>query len=155
MEFWVIVCSKCKWARGVKATSKRVRCTRCGATIDVRLARPFGKACNELDLAKAVGEVNEYLHRRGRRPAQVRTSKEYPASKTRTPKPRTKEVRETIMELARTKKEFSVEDVIQALARTHLVLPSEVERDDAVKAIDDLMTKGLIFEFKFGHYKIV
>jgi hypothetical protein len=110
---------------------------------------------NELDLAKAVGDVNENLHRRGRKPSNVKSDGHGPAPKAKTPRPRTKDDREAIMELARRKKEFTIEDVLEALAQTRMVPSSEVDNEDAVKAIDDLMTKGLIFEFKFGQFKIV
>jgi DNA-directed RNA polymerase subunit RPC12/RpoP len=150
MAFVVIVCSKCKWARGAKVESKRVKCTRCGATIDVRLARAFGRADNELDLARAVGEVNESLHRRGKKPVGVG-----PGSTNEPPRPKFKGEREFIMEFARTKGEFTLDEILQAMAASRGIAVQDVDKEKAMRAINDLMTKGFLFECRYCRYRIV
>jgi len=150
MAFVVIVCSKCKWARGAKADSKRVKCTHCGASIDVQMARAFGRADNELDLAKVVGEVNEGLHRRGKKPVgagRVKTDG--------TARPKFKGEREFIMELARKTKEFTIDEALQAIASSRGIAVQDVDREKLMRAINDLLTEGFMFECRYCRYRIV
>jgi hypothetical protein len=149
MSFIVVVCSKCKWARGVKATSKRVKCNHCGATLDVQMARPFASADNERDLARAVGEVNENLHKHGKTPVPVG-----PAKAKEPARPKFRGEREFIIDLTQKKKEFTVDDVLQALAGSRGIAVQDVDREKVMKAINDLLMKGYIIETKYCHYRL-
>jgi threonine synthase len=149
MSFIVIVCSKCKWARGVKAASKRVKCTYCGATIDVQMARPFASADNEMDLARAVGEVNENLHKHGKKTVEVR-----PGPAKEQPRPKFRGEREFIIDLAQKKKEFTVDDVLQALSESRGIAVQAVDREKVMKAVNDLLMKGYMIETKYCHYRL-
>jgi hypothetical protein len=153
MSFIVIICSKCKWARGARTDSKRVKCTRCGATIDVRLARPFAHANNELELAKAVGDVNQKVMGKGKTTIRTQIPKdvhvEHPA------KPKAKGDRETILELAKKMGEFGLDDALGALAGSKGIDVSSVDIEKTIKTINELLTKGLLFEARYGRYKAI
>lgn len=153
MSFIVIVCSKCKWARGARASSKKVRCTRCGALIDVQLARPFAHADNELKLAKAVGDVNQKVIGKGK--VTVRTQIPKYIHVKEEPRPKAKADREVILDLGRKGAEFTLEDVLEALASSKGLEISAVDKEKAIKTINELMTKGLLIETRYGRYKAV
>jgi hypothetical protein len=153
MSFIVIVCSKCKWARGAKEDSKRVKCTHCGATIDVQLARPFARADNALDLAKAVGKVNQKVLGKGRTALRTQRPRDMPSKEP--PRPKPKGDREVIMDLARCKGIFTIDDVLMALATSKGIGVSEVDKDKAQRTLNELLTKGLIFESSYNNFKIV
>jgi len=153
MSFIVIVCSKCKWARGARADSKRVGCTRCGATIDVQLARPFAHADNELELAKAVGDVNQKVMGKGH--TTVRTQRPKYVHVKEPPKPKAKNDRETILELAKERGEFGLDDALGALAASKGIDVSSVDREKVITRINELLTKGLLFEARYGRYRAI
>ena len=145
MAFVVIVCSKCKWARGARADAKRVKCTRCGATIDVKKARIFAHADNELDLAKAVGEVNEGL----------RKHKKLPAKGQGPPRPKFKGEREAILDLAKAKCEVTLAEIVEAIAASRGIPVGNVDKEAIGRAIEDLLMAGDIFECSIGRFRIV
>jgi len=153
MPFIVIVCSKCKWARGARADSKRVKCTRCGATIDVQLARPFAHADNEMELAKAVGDVNQRVIGKGR--VTVRTQRPKYVHVKEEPRPKARSEREVILDLGRKMGDFTLEDVHTALAAARTIDVNFVDKEKALKTINELLIKGLIIETRYGRYKIV
>jgi hypothetical protein len=149
MAFVVIVCSKCKWARGAKASAKRVKCTRCGATIDVGLAKPFAYADNELDLAKAVGDVNEGLHKR------TKGSRPKPAPVAGPPRPKFKGEREAVLDLAKEKGEVTLAEIVEAIAASRGIPVGNVDKDAVSRAIEDLLMAGDLFECSIGRFRIV
>jgi hypothetical protein len=153
MSFIVIVCSKCKWARGARADSKRVKCTRCGASIDVQLARPFAHADNELELAKAVGDVNQKVMGKGK--VTIRTQRPKYVHVKEENKPKARPDRETLLELSRKRGEFSLEDALVALATAKGTDAASIDTEKALKTINELLTKGLLFETRYGRYRIV
>ncbi|HVO77858.1 MAG TPA: DUF1922 domain-containing protein, partial [Methanomassiliicoccales archaeon] len=59
--FGVVVCPKCKKARGVVLGSARAKCPRCGHSIDLSKARVFYKTEKQAELAEAVKKMNDRL----------------------------------------------------------------------------------------------
>lgn len=145
MAFIVIVCSSCKWARGAKADAKRVKCQHCGATIDVRKAKSFATADNVHDLSEAVGRVNENLRRH----------KKVAPGPSGQPRPKFKGERDAVLELAKAKAEFTLVDVVEAIAKQRGMDQSAVDKEKVAEAIEDLLTKGFLMEFTYGRFRLV
>ncbi|MEM0449910.1 MAG: DUF1922 domain-containing protein, partial [Methanomassiliicoccales archaeon] len=57
----VIICSKCRRARGVSLSCKKVRCNHCGKYIDVSKARVFHRTEDHEEIARAVQKINERM----------------------------------------------------------------------------------------------
>ena len=58
MRFGVIVCSKCKHAKGVELSSKTTKCTHCGKILHVKKLKVFYTTDSQAELHHAVGRVN-------------------------------------------------------------------------------------------------
>jgi hypothetical protein len=54
----VVVCSKCKHAKGVGLSSKTTKCTHCGTILHVKKLKIFYTTDSQKDLRYAVGRVN-------------------------------------------------------------------------------------------------
>jgi hypothetical protein len=58
MKFNVILCPRCKTARGAVAGTKTTNCTKCGKRINLKKARVLANVEYETELARVVGEIN-------------------------------------------------------------------------------------------------
>ncbi|UCD92854.1 MAG: DUF1922 domain-containing protein [Methanobacteriota archaeon] len=58
--FGVVVCSRCKRARGVDLRSKTARC-QCGNQIQLKEAKKFFESNDQREIASAVGKLNAEL----------------------------------------------------------------------------------------------
>jgi hypothetical protein len=58
MKFDVILCPRCKTAKGALAGTKTTNCAKCGKKINLKKARVLAKVEYESELAKVVGEIN-------------------------------------------------------------------------------------------------
>jgi hypothetical protein len=58
MKFGVIVCPKCKKAKGVILSCKTTRCNRCGRILKLEKIRIFYKTDSELKLRHSLGLIN-------------------------------------------------------------------------------------------------
>ena len=63
MKYGVIVCPKCKNAKGAILSYKTTRCTRCGKNIKLENIRVLYKTNSEKELRLAVGQINEEINR--------------------------------------------------------------------------------------------
>ena len=61
MTFGVVVCKKCKFAKGVDLATSKTKCTRCGKSIDMKKAKVFAKTESQSELSALVGELNAKL----------------------------------------------------------------------------------------------
>jgi hypothetical protein len=58
MKFIVILCPRCKTAKGALAGTKTTNCAKCQKNINLKKARVLAKVDYESELAKMVGEIN-------------------------------------------------------------------------------------------------
>ena len=58
MKFGVIVCPKCRTAKGVSLSSKTTRCTRCNKVIHLDKVKILYKTNSEQKLRQAIGLIN-------------------------------------------------------------------------------------------------
>jgi hypothetical protein len=58
MRFGVVVCSKCKHAKGVQLSSRTTKCTHCGKILHVKKLKLFYTTDSQAELRHAVGQVN-------------------------------------------------------------------------------------------------
>ena len=62
MELGIVVCPKCKKAKGVNLSCKTTRCTRCGRVLRLEKLRVMYKTDSEQKLRQALGLVNAELN---------------------------------------------------------------------------------------------
>ena len=62
MKYGIIVCSKCKMAKGVILTNKTTRCNRCGRLIDLNKVSILFKTNNHIDLINHIGKINSQIY---------------------------------------------------------------------------------------------
>ena len=63
MRYGVIVCPRCKRARGILLTNKTTTCSHCGKKFKTQGLKVYYKTDSVKELAAAVGGINESLHR--------------------------------------------------------------------------------------------
>lgn len=61
MAYVVIVCPKCRLARGAHEGARTTRCARCGRSLPLRKLRKYLRTGSLTELAEAVGRVNARL----------------------------------------------------------------------------------------------
>lgn len=61
MKYGVIVCSKCKKAKGVMLSSKTTKCIRCGKILYLDKVKIFYKTNSEYKLRQSLGIINAKL----------------------------------------------------------------------------------------------
>jgi len=61
MAYVVIVCSKCRLARGARENAKTASCPRCGRTLCLAELRKYHRAESLSELAEAIGQLNAKL----------------------------------------------------------------------------------------------
>ena len=60
-RYFVVVCPKCGWVRGVSSSQKTAKCPRCGRVFAIHRLRVFAVVENREDLPMAIGEVRKKL----------------------------------------------------------------------------------------------
>lgn len=61
MKFKVVLCPRCKTARGIRSDAKSATCPRCGKRMDLKKARELSEVESEKELASVVMELNTRL----------------------------------------------------------------------------------------------
>ncbi|MEM2869943.1 MAG: DUF1922 domain-containing protein [Thermoplasmata archaeon] len=61
MAYVVVVCSKCRRARGARESAKTARCPGCGRSLTLQKLRKYFRTSSLTDLAEAVGRMNAQL----------------------------------------------------------------------------------------------
>lgn len=143
--FGVIICPKCHRARGVSLSTSKAKCTHCGHSIDVSLAKVYHRTDSQEELVLAVQKVTERL---------AVDIEDYPAEKKRRSKPKSLEgkrsfrteedLRHLIGELTAAKAEFSLQDISSK---------AEVDQPKAEKIAQAMMDAGLAYEPSPGRFK--
>ncbi len=60
-RYGVIVCTKCRNAKGVDLISKNTRCTRCGKQLSLNKLNVYFRSDSQTEIANKVGELNARL----------------------------------------------------------------------------------------------
>lgn len=60
-KFGVIICPRCRWAKGVRLDTKSSKCTSCGYSIELKGEKTLLKTNHQKELSEAVGQVNAQL----------------------------------------------------------------------------------------------
>jgi len=61
MRFGVIVCPKCKKAKGVNLSFKTTKCIRCNKTLEIKKIKILCKTDSEVELRQKLGLINAEL----------------------------------------------------------------------------------------------
>ena len=153
--YGVLVCPRCKRAKGVNLNQKTTTC-QCGFEIPVVPARIRARAETARELAPLVGKVSAELaggteeYRRAQAPARRRRSRDVHvrviavAGKGRD---RTSRVRSAAIELTRELELFSLSDWERVLAGLGIPHPDE--------ALATLVEENTVFEPKAGFFRAV
>jgi len=143
--FGVVVCPKCKKARGVVIGSARAKCPRCGHSIDLSKARIFYKTDSQAELAEAVKKMMDRLSE-GIEDIDVERKRRRPVVKKETRPRRTEDSLVAVAKQLTTRQgTFAVEDFASAL---------EIKDVEAAsKLIDALLAQGLLLEPRPGRYR--
>jgi hypothetical protein len=62
MKFGIIVCPKCKMAKGTDLSNKTTRCIRCGKVLTIEKLKILYKTNSEQKIREAIGLVNAELN---------------------------------------------------------------------------------------------
>jgi len=153
--YGVVVCPRCKRAKGVNLKQKTTTC-QCGFEIHVVPARVRARAETARELAPLVGQVSAELaggteeYRRARAPARRGRSRDVHvrvigvAAKARDRRSR---VRSAAIELTRELELFSIYDWERVLAGLGIPHPAE--------ALATLVQENTVFEPKAGFFRAV
>jgi hypothetical protein len=154
-KFAVVLCSKCKWALGVKTTTKQSTCNRCGAKINIGKAKIYKNCANERELAAAVAAVNKKTARKRKRPEQVLIDEEEAGVldgqrfTVRDKRPvATKNPVDALREID-SNDGFMIGDAYDALERSGCV------NVDVEELIEKLLMEGILTEFLSRRYRFV
>lgn len=137
-----MVCSTCKRARGVRTESKKVKCTKCGAAIDVGQAKAYFSTDSERELARGVAEQNARLQGEG-----TFVHPDDPASR--------RTVEELILEALEKDGDLTLGEAMEIVAVYRDVPLEAIGHDEVLRLLDGLKDKGLIFEQRDGYFKKV
>jgi len=153
--YGVVVCPRCKRAKGVNLKQKTTTC-QCGFVIHIVPARIRGRAESARELAPLVGKVSAELaggteeYRRAQAPVSRRRSRDVHvrviavAGKGRD---RASRVRSAAIELTRELEVFSLSDWERVLAGLGIPNPAE--------ALATLVEENTVFEPKAGFFRAV
>jgi len=61
MKFGIIVCSKCKRAKGVDLSYKTTKCIRCNKILEIKKTKILYKTNSEIELRQKLGLINAEL----------------------------------------------------------------------------------------------
>ena len=61
MKFGVVLCPRCKTAKGIRLNTKTSRCAKCGKNIDLKKAQVLCRVNSERQLSKVVMEYNKSI----------------------------------------------------------------------------------------------
>jgi hypothetical protein len=153
--YGVVVCSRCKRAKGVDLKQKTTTCS-CGNEIRVSGARVRAQVATAHELARLVAEVNAELrggldeYRKAAAPPRRTRSRDVHvrvvgiAAKSRD---RASRLRAAAIELTRELEVFSMQDWSRVLSGLGISQPAE--------ALDTLVRANLVLEPREGFYRAV
>lgn len=155
MPFGVVICPRCRRAKGVDLKQKTTNC-QCGFTINLSLARIVGRVEHHRDLAPFVARVSAEI---------AGGSRGFGLGLGRRPKRRADDVHARVVEKARKAGdrahkiksaaiELSKEIVVFSFEYLKSVLHS-LGIGDAEGALAYLIREGILFEPMAGYYKAV
>jgi len=153
--YGVIVCPRCKRAKGVDLKQKTTTCA-CGFEIRIAPSRVRARADTARELASLVGQVSAELagglaaYRKAATPARRRRSRDVHlriAGVASKPHDRASRLRAAAVELTRELEVFSLEDWTRVLAGLGIA--------DAEGALATLIRANLVMEPKDGFYRAV
>ena len=143
--FGVVVCPKCKKARGVIIGSAKAKCPRCGHSIDLSKARVFYKTDSQAELAEAAKKMMDRLSE-GIEDIDVERKRRRPVVKKETRPRRTEDSLVAVAkQLTMAQGTFAVEDFANGLEIKDVVVAS--------KLIDAMLAQGLLLEPRPGRYR--
>ncbi|MGD1059856.1 MAG: hypothetical protein ABR879_00140 [Methanomassiliicoccales archaeon] len=143
--FGVVVCPKCKKARGVVLGSARARCPRCGHSIDLSKARVFYKTDSQAELAEAVKKMMDRLNE-GIEEIDVERKRRRPFEKKEVRTRRTEDsLLAAVRELSERLGTFGPEDFAKSIETKDV--------EEASKLIDNMLAQGLLLEPRPGRYR--
>lgn len=151
--YGVVVCSRCRRAKGVRIGQKTTRC-QCGHNIDLSIAKIKSHTNDARELAKAVAMENVAL--RGGRKEYERAAgahRKLKGAHGRTADAaagagnREHKIRAVAVELTRELGDFTARDF--ALVLVSLGIPAPQTR------LEELLKLNLIYEPRPGHYRVV
>lgn len=151
--FAVVVCPRCRTAKGVNLNNKTVMC-RCGKRLRIQELKIYQRASNYKELVDAVGKVNAYLRGAIKEYKDFFPTKSKPrdvysriASMARNARDRKEKIRVAVVELSKEFDLFSYEDLGKVLDKMGI---NGVER-----CLEDLLKENVIYEPRIGLYKMV
>jgi hypothetical protein len=168
MRFGVVLCPKCKTAKGIVLGSKTTTCTRCEKRINLKNARIIVEVDSESELAKAVGEINtrenegeniylEDVKVYSKVKEQRKEIFEGPedlyghiAGKISEINGKDEKIVMVAKELSHNLKEFSENDFLEVLSRAGFT-----KEDDLHGLLARLLENDIIYEPKNGLYRII
>jgi hypothetical protein len=143
--FGVIICPKCHRARGVSLSAKKVRCSHCGKSIDISLAKVYHRTESQEELARAVRRLTERL---------AVSIDEYPAERRRRAreppalKPKAtcteEELQVLAIQLTADQGDFSVRE---------LMVAAGVGEEEARLLLQRMLDSALVFEPATGRFR--
>jgi len=143
--FGVVVCPKCKKARGVVLGSARAKCPRCGHSIDLSKARVFYKTEKQAELAEAVKKMNDRLSE-GIEDIDVERKRRRSVTKKETKARRTEDSLVALAkELTESSGSFSLEDFARGLELK--------DEEEASRLVEAMLAQGLLVEPRPGRYR--
>lgn len=168
MKFGVVLCPRCKTAKGIRLNAKTSRCSKCGKNIDLKKAQVLYRVSSERQLSKVVMEYNKkimsgeeiYLEdiKSIKQVKQKRTKgKEYGKSpsiyedvlsKLNVVSGRDEKIVCAAKELCNLKEEFTEDDFREILMGIGID-----KEDDLRKYLTKLMANDVIYEPKSGIYR--
>ena len=58
MKYGIVVCSKCKRAKGFLLSNKTTRCIACGKVIDIKKSKIMFKTDSRVEMQNVIGMIN-------------------------------------------------------------------------------------------------
>ena len=165
MEYVVIVCSRCRLARGAPETAKTATCPSCGRKLRVQELRKYHRAESLSETAEAIGQLNARLKggldaylgdldeslARGRKRAKVEKAMgdeaAIPALPQKPAVPAAKVDRAILASLGRGGPR-TADEISEGL-------PIKTSLDQVEKRLEALRRLGLLYEPSAGQYAIV
>lgn len=141
----VIICPKCHRARGVSLSSKKVRCSHCGKSIDVSLAKVYHRTEDREELVLAVQRMTEKLAQGIEDyPAERKRRARAPPAAIRARGSTEEDLRSLAARLSVGKGHFSLEE---------LMAESKLDEESAMRLLDRMVAGAVVYEPVPGRFK--
>ena len=163
MAYVVIVCSRCRLARGAREGAKTASCSRCGRTLHLAEMRKYHRAESLSELAEAIGQLNAKLKdgleayldelwrsrvRRQRRSGEAKGAKVEGGPAAGPPPVPASRLDKAILAYLDLKGQGSAQNISEGLSLK--ASPEQVE-----ERLGALLRLGLVFEPVAGQYALV